>query len=62
MKVSGFRVLKEGDYVFFKLMPVKNPFEHDGHLIKSGTSSFATTYTVVEDSEDPDDHIIRKAW
>lgn len=62
MKVSGFRVLKEGDYVFLKLMPVKNPFEHDGHLIKRGTSSFATTYTVVEDGEDPDDHIIRKAW
>ena len=62
VKVSGFRVLKEGDYVFLKLMPAKDPFERDGHLINSATSSFATTYIVLEDGDDPDDHIIRKAW
>ena len=62
VKVSGFRVLKEGDYVFLKLMPAKDPFEHDGHLIKSGTSSFATTYTVVEDGDDIYNHIIPSAW
>ena len=43
-------------------MPAKDPFEHDGHLIKSSTSSFATTYTVVEDGDDIYNHIIPSAW
>ena len=62
VKVSGFRVLKEGDYVFLKLMPAKDPFEHDGHSINSATSSFATTYTVLEDGDDIYNHIIPNAW
>ena len=62
VKVSGFRVLKEGDYVFLKLMPANDPFERDGHSINSATSSFATMYTVLRDGNDVDSHIIPNAW
>ena len=55
VKVAGFRVLKVGDYVFLRLMPVKTPFEHDGHTINSGTSSYATIYNTKKSGNNPND-------
>lgn len=62
VKVSGFPLLKQGDYVYLKLIPVKQPFDHGGHSIDSATSSFATNYTVLKDGADVFDYVIPSAW
>ena len=62
VKAAGIRVLKQGDRVFLRLGPTVNLFEYNGQTVNSGTAEFGTTYSIKEEGDDIDQHIIKRGW
>lgn len=59
---AGVPVLKRGERVFLKLIPMTSPVEHKGQTANSITHEFGTMYAVREEGGELDKHIIEKGW
>ncbi len=62
VRVVGFRTLKRGEYVFLRLQPTHHPFRFNGKTLNSCTQSKGTTYSVREEGDNLDKHIIEAGW
>ena len=58
----GYRTLKRGEYVFLRLQPTRHPFRFNGKTVNTGTDAQGTTYSVREEGDGLDKHIIEKGW
>ncbi len=58
----GVRVLKQGERVFLRLRSTNAPFEHNGQTVNSGTSEYGTMYSVQEEGDELDQHLISRGW
>ena len=62
MEAVGIRLLKQGDYVFLRLVPSGYPVTHNGKTVNSCTVEYGTMYSVEEEGDELDQHIIKKGW
>ena len=60
--VAGVPVLKRGERVFLKLIPMPSPVEHKGQTANSITHEFGTMYAVREEGGELNKHIIERGW
>ena len=59
---AGIPVLKRGERVFLRLIPTTSPVEHKGQTANSITHEFGTMYSVREEGDELDKHIIEGGW
>ena len=59
---AGVPVLKRGERVFLRLIPMPSPVEHKGQTANSITHEFGTMYAVREEGGELDKHIIEEGW
>ena len=62
VKAAGMRVLKRGEYVFLRLQPTNYPVKHNGKTVNSCTNAQGTMYSVREEGDNLDKHIIEEGW
>ena len=62
VEAVGIRLLKQGDYVFLRLVPSGYPVTHNGKTVNSCTVEYGTMYSVEEEGDELDQHIIKKGW
>ena len=59
---AGVPVLKRGERVFLRLIPMPSLVEHKGQTANSITHEFGTMYSVREEGDELDKHIIERGW
>ena len=60
--VASVRTLRRGESVFLRLVPSFKSFEHHGQMIETRTLDVATVYTVEQEGDNLEQHIIKRGW
>ena len=58
----GFDTAKRGERVFLRLLPLTSPVEHNGRTADSYPQDRGSIYSVREEGEKLDEHIIERGW
>ena len=59
---AGIRTLKRGERVFLKLLPTTSPVEHNKRIANSYPCDHGSIYSVREEGDELDKHIIERGW
>ena len=62
VEAAGVRRLKEGDYVFLRLVPSGYPVTHNGQTVHSCTEEYGTMFDVEKTGDNVDQHMIKNVW